>query len=85
MSLLTPAKLNIPINGGGADEDEQTDMLIKPVLELVRSFKQRPLSYLTSFLLPRRMNILSLYMSGKFLIFFHTRYSTFIWDELSQK
>ena len=66
MSLLTPAKLNIPINGGGADEDEQTDILIRPVLELVRSFKQRPLSYLTSFLLPRRMNILSLYMSGKF-------------------
>ena len=65
MSLLTPTKLNIPINGGGADEDEQTDVLIRPVSEFVRSFKQRPLSYLTSFLLPRRMNILSLYTSGK--------------------
>ena len=65
MSLLTPTKLNIPLCGGGADVDEQTDRLLAPVHRILSSFSQRPLSYLTSFLLPRRMNILSLYTSGK--------------------
>jgi len=60
LSLLTPATLNVPLTTAANDVDAQNEQLLDPVGQLVRSFNQRPLAYLSSFLLPRSVNILSL-------------------------
>ena len=70
MSLLSPATLNIPIEVGNCEDSEiQSDQLNPIIKQFLQSFTKTSLPNLAQFLLPRRQNILSLFSSGKSLIF----------------
>ena len=66
MSLLSSATLNVPIEVTKATNTEESCDQIFGILKLIlkNTFKRATLTDLAQFLLPRKVNILSLYATG---------------------